>query len=55
MIYISMGSKCPDVHMLNGTFRLTWPILCLFQPNFGASLHMLKVEIGGDVQSTGNS
>lgn len=24
----------------------------LFLPNFGASLHMLKVEIGGDGQST---
>nr|XP_054766708.1 galactocerebrosidase-like isoform X2 [Lytechinus pictus] len=24
----------------------------LFSPNFGASLHMLKVEIGGDAQST---
>ena len=24
----------------------------LFKPNFGASLHMLKVEIGGDSQST---
>lgn len=24
----------------------------LFRPNFGASLHMLKVEIGGDTQST---
>ena len=24
----------------------------LFKPNFGASLHMLKVEIGGDAQST---
>ncbi|XP_005089504.1 galactocerebrosidase isoform X2 [Aplysia californica] len=24
----------------------------LFKPNFGASLHILKVEIGGDVQST---
>ena len=24
----------------------------LFQPNFGASLHHLKVEIGGDTQST---
>jgi len=26
----------------------------LFKPNFGASLHILKVEIGGDTQSTGN-
>ncbi|GFS20696.1 galactocerebrosidase [Elysia marginata] len=25
----------------------------LFKPNFGASLQILKVEIGGDVQSTG--
>uniref|UniRef100_A0A8C5T6X2 Galactocerebrosidase n=1 Tax=Malurus cyaneus samueli TaxID=2593467 RepID=A0A8C5T6X2_9PASS len=25
----------------------------LFKPNFGASLHILKVEIGGDAQSTG--
>uniref|UniRef100_A0A8C8VMM6 Glycosyl hydrolase family 59 catalytic domain-containing protein n=1 Tax=Pelusios castaneus TaxID=367368 RepID=A0A8C8VMM6_9SAUR len=25
----------------------------LFLPNFGASLHILKVEIGGDGQSTG--
>lgn len=24
----------------------------LFKPNFGASLHILKVEIGGDAQST---
>lgn len=24
----------------------------LFKPNFGASLHMIKVEIGGDTQST---
>ena len=24
----------------------------LFKPNFGASLHILKVEIGGDGQST---
>ena len=24
----------------------------LFKPGFGASLHMLKVEIGGDSQST---
>ena len=24
------------------------------QPNFGASLHILKVEIGGDGQSTGS-
>lgn len=23
------------------------------QPNFGASLHILKVEIGGDAQSSG--
>lgn len=23
------------------------------QPNFGASLHILKVEIGGDAQTTG--
>ncbi len=27
----------------------------LFLPSFGASLHMLKVEIGGDTQSTGES
>ena len=25
----------------------------IFQPNFGASPHILKVEIGGDAQSTG--
>jgi len=25
----------------------------LFQPNFGASLQILKVEIGGDAQTTG--
>ena len=25
----------------------------IFQPGFGASLQMLKVEIGGDAQSTG--
>jgi galactosylceramidase len=25
----------------------------LFKPNFGASLQILKVEIGGDAQSTG--
>ncbi|KAK3703903.1 hypothetical protein RRG08_055807, partial [Elysia crispata] len=24
----------------------------LFKPNFGASLQILKVEIGGDIQST---
>ena len=24
------------------------------QPNFGASLHICKVEIGGDAQSTGD-
>ena len=24
----------------------------LFKPNYGASLHILKVEIGGDAQST---
>uniref|UniRef100_A0A672T5C4 Galactosylceramidase a n=1 Tax=Sinocyclocheilus grahami TaxID=75366 RepID=A0A672T5C4_SINGR len=24
----------------------------LFKPNFGASLHILKVEIGGDAQTT---
>ncbi len=24
----------------------------LFLPGFGASLHILKVEVGGDVQST---
>ena len=24
----------------------------LFLPNYGASLHVLKVEIGGDAQST---
>lgn len=33
-------------------------LLCLFcclQPNFGASLHILKVEIGGDAQTTGES
>ena len=32
-------------------------LLCLFcclQPNFGASLHILKVEIGGDSQTTGD-
>lgn len=29
-------------------FRVSFP-----QPNFGASLHILKVEIGGDAQSTG--
>src|SRR5689334_2939243 len=27
----------------------------LFKPNFGASLHHLKVEIGGDVNSTDGS
>lgn len=27
----------------------------LFKPNFGASLHHVKVEIGGDVNSTGGS
>ncbi len=27
----------------------------LFKPNFGASLHILKVEIGGDTQSTGKN
>ena len=27
----------------------------LFKPNFGASLHILKVEIGGDAQSTDGS
>lgn len=27
----------------------------MFKPNFGASLHMLKVEIGGDAQSTDGS
>ena len=29
--------------------------MCVYcvQPNFGASLHILKVEIGGDAQSTG--
>lgn len=27
----------------------------LFKPNFGASLHILKVEVGGDVQSTDGS
>ena len=27
----------------------------LFLPNFGASLHMIKVEIGGDAQSTDGS
>src|SRR5206468_7381431 len=27
----------------------------LFKPNFGASLHMLKVEIGGDENSTNGS
>ena len=27
----------------------------MFQPQFGASLHILKVEIGGDGQSTGFS
>ena len=27
----------------------------LFKPNFGASLHHLKVEIGGDVNSTEGS
>lgn len=29
--------------------------LSRFQPNFGASLQILKVEIGGDAQSTGES
>lgn len=33
-------------------------VLCcgvgFIQPNFGASLHILKVEIGGDGQTTGN-
>ena len=27
----------------------------LMQPMFGASLHILKVEIGGDAQSTGRA
>ncbi|KAM6912918.1 GTPase IMAP family member 8-like [Xenentodon cancila] len=27
----------------------------LFKPNFGASLHILKVEIGGDAQTTGEA
>ena len=30
-------------------------IFCRLQPNFGASLHILKVEIGGDAQTTGES
>jgi len=34
-------------------------LLCFWfgfiQPNFGASLHILKVEIGGDGQTTGNT
>lgn len=34
--------------------RILSVFLSLFpQPNFGASLHILKVEIGGDAQSTG--
>ena len=28
-------------------------LLNALQPNFGASLHILKVEIGGDAQSSG--
>ena len=24
-----------------------------FQPNFGASIHILKIEIGGDTESSG--
>lgn len=34
-------------------FFITVDIIVLTQPQFGASLQILKVEIGGDVQSTG--
>ena len=33
--------------------RLHLLIFIFIQPNFGASVHTLKVEIGGDSQSTG--
>ena len=36
-------SFCPHSHQI---------LDYLFKPNFGASLHILKVEIGGDAQST---
>jgi hypothetical protein len=32
---------------------LVWFCYKFLQPNFGASLQILKVEIGGDIQSTG--
>ena len=33
--------------------KLHNPLFVQLQPNFGASLQILKVEIGGDGQSTG--
>ena len=40
---------------LNFSVRPSLLKFCSFslQPSFGASLHILKVEIGGDAQSTG--
>lgn len=46
----SLVFKHLEIHyIVNGLF------LSCFQPNFGASLQILKVEIGGDAQSTGES
>lgn len=38
-------------HLIHLAFFITVDVLT--QPQFGASLQILKVEIGGDVQSTG--
>lgn len=40
-------------HLIHLAFFITVDNIVLTQPQFGASLQILKVEIGGDVQSTG--
>lgn len=49
-----MNYRCMTFYhmMLSNLFLL---LFCFLQPNFGASLHILKVEIGGDAQTTGNA
>ncbi|RUS72385.1 hypothetical protein EGW08_019845 [Elysia chlorotica] len=50
------GGGATSKLLINYEERLRGQILdYLFKPNFGASLQILKVEIGGDVQSTDGS
>lgn len=42
------------LYVLHHLIFLKQVVIISIQPNFGASLHILKVEIPGDAQTTGS-